>query len=461
MTFLSQRYLKTGGDPRALADYAALRDELSKLTHPARPDVGWHYAEKLCLSLFEHNGVELQTAAWYTLTRTQLAGVAGLNEGLSIIEALVSHQWGALWPQPVHARVEILSALTQRLHGVLRTLNWQYSDLSALYQSEQRLKHFSEVLQRLELRHMSQLDTLVQLLHIAAVRLENAQGNEQQFAPNITGGMLPPPQSTPAPQPSSNVQQPWVYIAQPEMSPKVRVVTTAQKKRREWKGFFAGVGVSMLCAVCVGWMVYSHYVTDVQAQVKSSLASLPQALPEAVQSQLRWGESDALNAAAPALLALTDKQLSQLAMLSPHWVQDYGMALIKQTHTLWPESPTAAALQQRWQQTLNANALPVEQLEDSYQALARLQALVTQLNGLDEKRGKYLTVSELKSALYAIQQPLLRTPPLESLLRELAQKPQRNVSASLKTQIDSRLTQLLNRYALINPAQTVSSSPAQ
>ena len=88
------KMLKTGGDPRMLPDYAALRDELNKLTHPARPDVSWHYVEKLCLSLFEQNGVELQTAVWYTLARTQLAGLFGLNEGLTILEALISHQWG-------------------------------------------------------------------------------------------------------------------------------------------------------------------------------------------------------------------------------------------------------------------------------------------------------------------------------------------------------------------------------
>lgn len=76
---ISERYLKTGGDPRTLPDYAALRDELGKLSHPARPDVNWHCVEKLSLALFEHNGVELQTAAWYTLARTQLGGLAGLN----------------------------------------------------------------------------------------------------------------------------------------------------------------------------------------------------------------------------------------------------------------------------------------------------------------------------------------------------------------------------------------------
>ena len=87
MTINSERQLKTGGDPRTLADYAALRDEMNKLTHPARPDVNWQHAETLCLSLFEHNGVELQTAARYTLARTHLAGLYGMNEGLALLAA--------------------------------------------------------------------------------------------------------------------------------------------------------------------------------------------------------------------------------------------------------------------------------------------------------------------------------------------------------------------------------------
>ncbi len=98
MTTQSERYLKSGGDPRTLADCAALRDEMNKLTHPARPDVNWPQAETLCLSLFERNGVELQTAAWYTLARTRLAGLSGLNEGLAILGALLSRQWGSFWP---------------------------------------------------------------------------------------------------------------------------------------------------------------------------------------------------------------------------------------------------------------------------------------------------------------------------------------------------------------------------
>jgi type VI secretion system protein VasL len=135
---MTPRKIKTGGDPRALPDYAALRDELSKLTHPARPDVNWRYAETLCLSLFEQNGVELQTAAWYTLARMQLAGLSGLNEGLAILEALISHQWGTLWPQPVHARMEILSSLSLRREQVQQLAE---RITEQLHRSEERLFH--------------------------------------------------------------------------------------------------------------------------------------------------------------------------------------------------------------------------------------------------------------------------------------------------------------------------------
>ncbi|KMK01337.1 hypothetical protein ABW08_23860, partial [Pluralibacter gergoviae] len=80
--------LKTGGDPRLQPDYTALREELAKLSHPARPDVDWERVTWLCLALFDRNGVELQTAAWYTLARTRQAGLGGLNEGLALLAAL-------------------------------------------------------------------------------------------------------------------------------------------------------------------------------------------------------------------------------------------------------------------------------------------------------------------------------------------------------------------------------------
>ncbi|WP_409419897.1 type VI secretion system ImpA family N-terminal domain-containing protein [Pseudescherichia sp.] len=84
-----RRHIRTGGDPRPFPDFAALRDEMSKQTHPARPDIHWDRVEQLSLALFEKNGVELQTAAWYTLARSHLVRAGRMYEGLNIIAAML------------------------------------------------------------------------------------------------------------------------------------------------------------------------------------------------------------------------------------------------------------------------------------------------------------------------------------------------------------------------------------
>lgn len=86
--------VRTGSDPRSLSEFMALREEMSKLTHSARPDVNWKPVETL--ALFKMNGVELQTGAWYTLARSHLARVSGMNEGLNILVVLLNHQWAQL-----------------------------------------------------------------------------------------------------------------------------------------------------------------------------------------------------------------------------------------------------------------------------------------------------------------------------------------------------------------------------
>ncbi|HGX8554359.1 TPA: VasL domain-containing protein [Escherichia coli] len=78
-----------------------------------------------------------------------------------------------------------------------------------------------------------------------------------------------------------------------------------------------------------------------------------------------------------------------------------------------------------------------------------LQRLSAQLDALDERKGRYLTGSELKTAVYGIRQSL-KEPPLEELLRQLEEQKQTGeVSPTLLTQIDTRLNQLLNRYVIL------------
>ncbi len=449
------KILKTGGDPRLLPDYAALRDELSKLTHPARPDVNWRYAEKLCLSLFEQNGVELQTAAWYTLARTQLAGLFGLNEGLTILEALINHQWGALWPQQVHARMEILSSLSQRLQQRMRSLPLNYSDLSQLYRAEQLLTRLGEVLQRLELKHLSQLDTLRTLMHNSAVRLENSDGITSTGSSIQPGIVLPATVMNDATastrdfaggpdedKPESAVK--WVYVAQPEQQPNVEVLAAMPAPVKKWKSFVVGMCTMLVISIVSVWSWhFLHRPDPLQNQLAASLAPFPAPLTSEQLEMLRQQTSLPQD-----LIAQTQHQLARLDKLPPDWDIAYSRKLIEQVQVLWPEQ--AKALVQQWQQQLNAAALPTEQLNGWSQGMTTLQKLSDRLNGLDEQKGKYMTVSELKSVVFSTIQSFNQSIPVEEQLRVLSQAPAGvPLPAAARAQLEMHLKQLTAHYAEI------------
>ncbi|MDS1915922.1 VasL domain-containing protein [Enterobacter asburiae] len=429
MNDITQRKIKTGGDPRSLPDYAALRDELSKLTHPARPDVNWRYAEKLCLSLFEQNGVELQTAAWYTLARTQLAGLYGLNEGLTILEALISHQWGALWPQPVHARMEILSSLSQRLQQRMRSLPLNYSDLSQLYRAEQLLTTLGEVLQRLELKHLSHLDTLRTLMHNSAVRLENSDGITSTGSSIQPGIVLPATVMNDATastrdfaggpdEDTSESAVKWVYVAQPEQQSNVEVLSTMPAPVKKWKSFVAGMFTMLVISIVSAWSWhFLHRPDPLKTQLAASLAPFPAPLTSEQLGMLRQQTSLPQD-----LITQTQHQLARLDKLPPDWDIAYSRKLIEQVQILWPDQ--AKTLVQQWQQQINISVLPVDKTNGWHDGMTQLQALADKLNALDGQKGKYITVSELKSQVFGMLTSFRQTVPVEEQLRQLKLLPE-------------------------------------
>ena len=453
MSYGTPHRLRPGGDPRALPDYTQLRDELSKLTHPARPDVDWQQVESLCLSLFSQNGVELQTAAWYTLARTQIAGLHGLCEGLAVLEVLLAHQWGSFWPQPVHARMEILTSLSQRLQQVMRTLAFSYSDLGKLYQAEQHLSGMGAVLQRLELKHISQLDILRGQLHNAAIRLENSSGTDQIRVHE--GIVLPDAVTKSTPDSATPATTQWIFVAQPESAENITVVNTPLPPLRPWKAFVAGAFVMLVAGSTAlwGWQGLNH--PDPQtAQLEASLLPLPEVLSEQQLMELKQKNDLPVD-----VIPRTQQQLTRLAQQSPVWALQYGNQLVRQAQVLEPAQ--SQTLVGQWQQQLNAAALPPESLTGWSQGMTQLQLLADRLNTLDGQRGKYITVSELKSQVFSVTQAFNRAVPVEEQLRQLAQTPQgQPLPAAQQSQTEMALNALLNRYMLttLRPPQN-SVSP--
>ncbi|WP_145584428.1 VasL domain-containing protein [Yersinia intermedia] len=454
----TERTVKTGGDPRHFAEFSTLRDEIGKLHHPARPDVDWGRVEQLCLALFRQNGVELQTTVDFTLARTHIAGLAGLCEGLELLAGLLSHQWSALWPPQTHARVALLAWLSDRLQQVWRTMTLCYGDLAMVYRAERALEQLCTQLQTLELKHLSKLDGVRLMLHNAALRLESAE------AATDTPDRLSIPLrhttiSEPQPQPafaSAAVSEPLVYIVNEPAPTRVQVeLSPPSPPPPRWKaghGFVAGLSLMAVLMAGSFFIWQSLSSNPLREALLTSVAPLPAPLAAKSIDELRKQTSDAeLARLAGPVLQGSGTQLEQLTQLPPLWMQVKGDALLSQAQQLWPASQEVKRLSRLWQQQREAGAAPLVELKHYALAQERLRQLADRLNGLDEKKGRYMTVSELKSVVFAIQQPLTQALPLEELLRQYQEQSQsgQTPSSVLRQQIDSRFTQLLNRYALL------------
>ncbi|KDW70211.1 impA domain family protein [Escherichia coli 2-005-03_S4_C1] len=79
-----------------------------------------------------------------------------------------------------------------------------------------------------------------------------------------------------------------------------------------------------------------------------------------------------------------------------------------------------------------------------------MQQLADRLNSLDEQRGKYMTISELKTEVFDIMQALNRHIPAEELLRRYGESRDKNGSEYQQKQAEMVLNQLINRYQMIN-----------
>ncbi|HDR2694755.1 TPA: hypothetical protein QCJ28_002942 [Enterobacter bugandensis] len=366
-----------------------------------------------------------------------MSGVAGLNEGLAILEALISRQWDVLWPQSLQVRMEILSSLSQRLQQLMRMLPLNNGNLRELYSVEALLTRLGEVLQRLELKHLSQFDTLRMVIHSSAARLETSTGMTD------LNGSGPDSES-----PSERIEPieavKWVYVVQQETEPKSEDRMAAHGSVRPWKPFVAGVCSALVVCIAVAWGGRLLSRPDpLAAQAIASLAPLPEVLTPVQQDAL------AQRGTLPStFIAETQQQLARLDKLPPDWNISYSLQLLAQLQTVRPEEAKPLAVQ--WQQKFNATALPVDAMNSWYQGMMTLQQLSDRLSSLDEQKGKYITVSELKSVVFSTIQSFNHAIPAEEQLRRLSQYPAGSaLPEAEKTQLELHLKQLATRYAQI------------
>ncbi|MBS9700578.1 type VI secretion system ImpA family N-terminal domain-containing protein [Escherichia coli] len=440
----SEVKLKTGGDPRSLPDYAALRDEISKLTHPARPDVDWRYVETLCLRLYEHNGVELQTASWYTIARMHTTGLGGLNEGLALIVALTRHHWSVMWPLNTHARLEIITGLFNRLQKTLRAMPPDDRDnLPLLYQTETFLKALSDTLARYELKQISKVALPEAMVKGYITRLENQPVQGEASSP-----VTLPAQALRSDAPDVQEHQPLLHsrLVYVVSETKAEPTPSLQKSSPTFlKPFVAGVCAALLAVSMAipGWQFLTQ-PSPAEQQLRALLTPPPDVLSADQMTQL--SRTSSLLNHASEWITLSGQQITRLTQLPPAYNLQCSAQLLQQLRVLFPGDPRVQEMVDDWQKRVRSRALPEEAMTGWNEGMTRLQQLAERLNRLDEQRGKYMTVSELKTEVFGIMQAFNRHIPAEEQLRRYDEARNQNGSEQQQKQAEMALNQLINRY---------------
>ncbi len=418
----SEVKLKTGGDPRSLPDYAALRDEISKLTHPARPDVDWRYVETLCLRLYEHNGVELQTASWYTIARMHTTGLSGLNEGLALIVALTRHHWSVMWPLNTHARLEIITGLFNRLQKTLRAMPPDNRDnLPLLYQTETFLKALSDTLARHELKQGSKVALPEAMVKGYITRLENQPVQGEVSSPVTLPAQVLRLEALDVQEHQTLPHSRLVYVVS---ETKTESTSSLQKSPPTFlKPFVAGVCAALL-AVSVaipGWQFLTQ-PSPAEQQLRALLTPPSDVLSADQMAQL--SRTPSLLNHASDWITLSGQQITRLTELPPAYNLQRSAQLLQQLMVLFPDNPRVQEMVDNWQKSVRSRALPEEAMAGWNEGMTRLQQLAERLNRLDEQRGRYMTVSELKSQVFGMLTSFRQTVPVEEQIRQLKLLPE-------------------------------------
>lgn len=298
----------------------------------------------------------------------------------------------------------------------------------------------SDTLQRLELKHQTGLDALCRQVHQAAVRLEN--GSDSPDSTPVPLVVLPAAAGI-AGAPSPRLV--WVLPSPPEPRISVHPEVTSDP----WRPFVAGMLSMLIAGALIMWGSTRLGTNPGQQALMSSVAPLPVTLSQAQLEVLPPPEK--LDSETWFPQART--QLETLSRLPPYWSLDHGSRLTRQAKHLWPAKPETVALERQWPQLLSTMAASPGSIEGWHRGMQLLLQLARRLDALDEKKGKYMTVSELKSQVFTITQAFNQTMPAEELLRQLAVHPDSvSLPAALSTQTTLHLKQLLARYALLTSA---------
>ncbi|HEK0328665.1 TPA: type VI secretion system ImpA family N-terminal domain-containing protein [Proteus mirabilis] len=441
--------LPIGNDPRIFNQFLSIKEELDKRFHPARPDINWQHIHELCISLFNQNGIDLQTASWFTLCNQQISGLEGLSEGLSLIHKVITQNWQNIWPVQTHTRINILSSLSQQLVSGIRGTTFLYKDLALLYRIEEQLKNINNQLQSLEIKHLVRFDYLQNLIVTQIQQLEKPDTLDNNFcSPDLS------PVLTQSIELSNKTKKNKInnlstknYISSSISSQSSNI--KENEKQTLWRGILIGTIVSSLLFISLFYFWLSGLKDNSNIGEFSYISSIEmQKIPSVDPNMINRKNSHSM--LTKEQLNTIQQRLDTLVQLSPSWAQTHGIEVINYLNKQYNSNSGLLLLTKKWKENLEINAITDKQLNEWANGMAQLDELSQRLDRFDGDPKKYITGSELKSIIFKTKQHFNQAKPLEEELRLLEKKSIENTISDYDyQQVDYHFKQLLNRYSLL------------
>ncbi|EIM4665268.1 hypothetical protein NKK08_005060, partial [Escherichia coli] len=365
--------------------------------------------------------------------------------------ALTRHHWSVMWPLNTHARLEIITGLFSRLQKTLRAMPPDERDnLPLLYQTETCLKTLSDILARHELKQSSKVALPEAMVKGYITRLEN-----QPVQGEVSSPVTLPAQALRSdardvqehlPQPHSRL----VYVVSETKAESGTENTHSLQKSPPTflKPFVAGVCAALLAVSVVipGWQFLTQ-PSPAEQQLRALLAPPPDMLSADQLAQL--SRTPSLLNHTSEWITLSGQQITRLTELPPAYNLQRSAQLLQQLRGLFPGNPRVQEMVDNWHKSVRSRALPEEAMTGWNEGMTRLQQLAERLNRLDEQRGKYMTVSELKTEVFGIMQAFNRHIPAEEQLRRYGEVSNQNGSEQQQKQMENALAELMSRYWIL------------
>ncbi|MCS2163140.1 type VI secretion system ImpA family N-terminal domain-containing protein [Scandinavium sp. H11S7] len=431
-----------GHDPRLSKAFLLLSSDLSPLNGTLPTTTDWHMLEDKCFQLFRDYGYDLQNGVWFCLIAMRLNGWAGLAQSLELLSTAFTHNNLRCWP-PVAAaqqRQQLIDWFCANVATQIYTLEYGPQNNGEMRQVERCIGLLCEYAKGQSSRSH---DSLRNLHYFLQVRCRSVPYPPQKV-------MAQQAQSTVAADPKRVKEKPAPVPSGPQSAPVVLAQTTPSVSAAAQRPLcWALSGLAAGICLCLSVAVVGYYL-QLPALSETLIAPVAQLQQRENALESAWRDTPAprIQQQKQVILQQATPALNWLSAQSSDALFRQGDRLANYLELAFPNNQVST----QWRRSLKEKSGSIPALDGYIQANAHLDALEARLLNAERSKSKYMTVSELKTAVYQIRQDLQRNGiAAETLLWEMQSQKNKGeaVDPALLKQFSQRIDALNSHYFIL------------